>query len=189
MEQTINIGATQRGPRFIDTFKILLLVVVVLCVSGCIPQGDETVNTELFKNKQEVAQKAHTLHVGMSKRTVFAKLRINSDRFDRMTIQEVQMAVYGNSQVHGTPEQLEAFKQRLLHYEGYSLPYRDIKADGTLGFGSFKVTKKGCDLHLVLVFDHGHLIRATVEGAQSLNQVNDENLWPALIRRGIGFAL
>jgi hypothetical protein len=189
MEQTINIVETPKLLRFINTFKIALLAVFVLCLSGCIPQGDETVNTKLFKNKQEVSQKAHALHLGMSKRTVFAKLKIDPERFDRMSVQEVQMAVYGNSQVHGTPEQLEAFKQRLAHYEGYSLPYRDIKADGTLGFGSFKVTKKGCDLHLVLVFDHGHLIRATVEGAQSLNQVNDENLWPALIRRGIGFAL
>ena len=87
-----------------------------------------------------------------------------------------------------TPEQLEAFKRRLAGYEGYSLPYRNIKADGTLGFGSMKVTKKGCDLRLVLIFDHGKLIRSTVEGTQSLKQVEDENLWPSIIRRGIGFA-
>jgi hypothetical protein len=124
----------------------------------------------------------------MSKKAVFDMLKINQDRFDRMSMQEVQMAVYGNSQVRGTPEQLEAFKRRLANYEGYSLPYRNIKADGTLGFGTMKVTKSGCDLRLVLVFDRGHLLRATVEGAQSVKQVEDQNLWPSIIRRGIGFA-
>lgn len=189
MEQIINIHATQQFWRKCGKLRVLLLLLIVLTLSGCIPQGDETVNTELFKNKEDVAQRTQHLHHGMSKKSVFAALRVNPDRFDRMSMQEVQMAVYGNSQVHGTPEQLEAFRRRLAGYEGYSLPYRDIKADGTLGFGKMKVTKSGCDLHLVLVFDHGHLIRATVEGTQSLKQVEDENLWPSLIRRGLGFAL
>lgn len=168
--------------------QIALILGVVLVLTGCIPQGDVTVNTELFKNREEVSQRTESLHKGMTKKAVFGKLNVNPNRFERMSVQDVQMAIYGNSQVRGTPEQLEAFKRRLAGYEGFSLPYRNIKADGTLGFGSMKVTKKGCDLRLVLIFDHEKLIRSTVEGTQSLKQVEDENLWPSIIRRGIGFA-
>jgi hypothetical protein len=188
MEQSINNGATKSFGQVLNQFKIALLLIVILSVSGCIPQGDETVNTELFKDREEVSVRTQHLHHGMSKKAVFEQLKVNPDRFDRMSMQEVQMAVYGNSQVRGTPEQLEAFKQRLARYEGYSLPYRNIKSDGTLGFGSMKITKKGCDLRVVLVFDRGKLIRYTVEGTKAYKEVNDENLWPSLIRRGIGFA-
>ena len=168
--------------------QIVLVLGIVLALAGCIPQGDQSVNTELFKNKEDVSQRTDTLRKGMTKKAVFEKLNVNSSRFERMSVQDVQMAIYGNSQVRGTPEQLEAFKRRLAGYEGYSLPYRNIKADSTLGFGSMKVTKKGCDLRLVLIFDRGKLIRSTVEGTQTIRQVDDENLWPSIIKHGIGFA-
>lgn len=168
--------------------QYVFIVCAALALAGCIPQGNESVNTELFKNKEEVAQRTDQLRKGMTKKAVFGKLNVNPSRFERMSVQDVQMAIYGNSQVRGTPEQLEAFKRRLAGYEGYALPYRNIKADGTLGFGSMKITKKGCDLKLVLIFDRGKLIRSTVEGTQSIRHVQDENLWPSIIRRGIGFA-
>jgi hypothetical protein len=188
MEQIINRRETGILDGVWRGLQFALLICAVLVLTGCIPQGDERVNTELFKSKEEVSQRTDQLRKGMTKKAVFAKLNVNSSRFERMSIQDVQLAIYGNSQVRGTPEQLEAFKHRLAGYEGYSLPYRHIKADGTLGFGSMKVTKSGCDLRLVLIFDRGKLIRSTVEGTQSIQHVEDENLWPAIIKRGIGFA-
>lgn len=188
MEQIINIHETKVLRKMVRRLQFVLLVFIVLALTGCIPQGNESVNTELFKNKEEVSQRTDQLRKGMTKKAVFEKLNVNSSRFERMSIQDVQMAIYGNSQVRGTPEQLEAFKRRLAGYEGYALPYRNIKADGTLGFGSMKVTKKGFDLRLVLIFDRGKLIRSTVEGTHSIRHVQDENLWPSIIKRGIGFA-
>ena len=71
----------------------------------------------------------------MSMKTVFEKLSIEKEKtFSRMSTQEVQMSIYGNSQVQGTAAELEKFRERLMRYEGYSLPYRDIKGSGTLGF-------------------------------------------------------
>jgi hypothetical protein len=188
MEQIINIRETKIVGRVLRGLQMVLILGVVLVLTGCVPLGDETVNTELFKNREEVTQRTDSLHKGMSKKKVFEKLNVNPSRFERMSVQDVQMAIYGNSQVRGTPEQLEAFKRRLAGYEGYALPYRNIKADSTLGFGSMKITKQGCDLKLVLIFDRGKLIRSTVEGTQSIKQVEDENLWPSIIKRGIGFA-
>jgi hypothetical protein len=188
MEQIINRHETKILGKVLRGLQFLLLICAVFALTGCIPQGDEKVNTELFKNKEEVSQRTDQLRKGMTKKAVFAKLNVNPSRFERMSLQDLQMAIYGNSQVRGTPEQLEAFKRRLAGYEGYALPYRNIKADGTLGFGSMKITRSGCDLRLVLIFDRGKLIRSTVEGTQAIQHVEDENLWPAIIKRGIGFA-
>jgi hypothetical protein len=40
----------------------------------------------------------------------------------------------------------------------------------------------------VLIFSGDRLIRSSVEGTQVVKEVQDQNLLPALIRRGIGFA-
>ena len=103
-----------------------------------------------------------------------------------MSTQEVQMSIYGNSMVQGSPEQLERFREKLLGYEGYSLPYKDVKGSGSLGFGSLRVNKTGCDLKLVLIFDKGKLMRASVDGNQQVNQDDDESLFNVLLRRGTG---
>jgi hypothetical protein len=168
--------------------RIVIVLVAGLAVSGCIPQGEHSVNTELFKNKTEVSERTQKLHPGMTKKAVFDALKVRPERFERMSLQDVQMAVYGNSQVHGTPAQLEAFRKKLAGYEGYALPYRSIKSDGSLGFGTMKVTKTGCDLKLILVFNRDRLLRSSVEGTQMVREVEDKNLLPALIQRGIRFA-
>ena len=105
-----------------------------------------------------------------------------------MSLQEVQASIYGNSVVQGSPEQLEQFKKRLLAYEGYSLPYRDIKSDSSLGFGTMKVNKNGYDLKLVLIFEKERLLRASVEGNQEVNVDDSEFLWGSILRKGVGMA-
>ncbi|MBI3440356.1 MAG: hypothetical protein HY052_00865 [Proteobacteria bacterium] len=127
------------------------------------------------------------LKPGMSKKAVFEKICIPPDKFSTMSTQEVQMSIYGNSQVQGTPEQLEQFKQRLMAYEGYSLPYRDIKSSGSLGFGTMKVNKNGYDLKLVLIFERDKLMRASVDGNQDVNQDDDQFLWGAVLKKTTGF--
>ena len=103
-----------------------------------------------------------------------------------MNTQEVQMSIYGNSLVQGSPEQLEQFRQKLMGYEGFSLPYRDIKGSGSFGFGSLKVNKSGYDLKLVLIFDKGKLLRSSVDGNQQVNQDEDQSIFNVLLKRTTG---
>lgn len=187
-EQTININATQQSCRAVPRFHLIVVVIALLSLTACIPQGEHSVNTELFKNKAEVAERTQQLRPGMTKKSVFETLKIRPERFERMSLHDVQMAVYGNSQVQGSPAQLEAFRKKLAGFEGYALPYRSIKSDGSLGFGTMKVTKTGCDLRLILVFNKDRLLRSSVEGTPIVREVEDKNLIPALIQKGIGFA-
>ena len=166
--------------------RILAITLLALLLSGCIPVGDQEINTSLFKSKEDMKERAASLQPGMAKKTVFEKVSIDPEKFSRMSTQELQMSIYGNSQVQGTPEQLEKFRERLMCYEGYSLPYRDIKGSGSLGFGSLKVNKTGYDLKMVLIFEKGKLLRASVDGNQDVNQDDDQSLFNVLLKRGTG---
>jgi hypothetical protein len=152
------------------------------------PTGQETVNTELFKDKEDLKQKASLLKPGLNRDKAFEAIGIPPEKFERMSMAEVQASIYGNSQVQGTPEQLEQFRQRMMNYEGYSLPYRSLKGDSSIGFGTMKLHKTGQDLRVVLIFDHQKLLRATIEGTEEVSQEENQYLWGDLIRKGIGLA-
>jgi hypothetical protein len=187
LEQTINIraGGIKTG-FYIKKLRIFLLSLCAVFLTACLPVGDQNINTELFKNKEDMKIRADQMDRGLSKKQTFEKIGVACEKFERMSTQEVQMSLYGNSQVQGTPEQLEQFKQRLLGYEGYALPYRKVESSGSLGFGTMKVNKTGYDLKLVLIFDRDRLLRAAVEGTQEVNQTDDQYLWNALLKKGIG---
>src|SRR5262249_4464 len=137
---------------------LLMALVASLLMNACVPTSEESINTELFKSKDDLKVKTGQLKPGMNKEQAFKVLSIAPEKFQRMSLAEVQASVYGNSQVQGSPAQLEEFKQRMLRYEGYSLPYRAIKGDSSLGFGTMKVHKTGQDLRLVLIFEHDKLL-------------------------------
>lgn len=165
-----------------------LAVLFTLFLSACMPSGEQDVNTELFKDKEDMRVRAAELKPGMKQLDAFSALGVSPEKFERMKTSDVQMSIYGNSQVQGSPEQLEAFKQRMMAYEGYALPYREIKSSSSLGFGKMKMEKTGYDLRLVLIFEKGRLIKSTVEGTQEVRQKEDQYLWTTLISKGIGAA-
>jgi hypothetical protein len=187
-EQIINIRFERKLTRAVSRLRVLAVTLVALALSGCMPEGQQNVNTELFKGREDMQARSAELTPGMPREAVFEALGIKPGRFERMSAQEVQMSIYGNSQVHGTPDQLEQFKRRMLAYEGYALPYREIKSDSSFGFGKVKVNKTGYDLKLVIIFERGMLLRAAVEGTQEVKQEEDDYLWDNLIKKGIGFA-
>lgn len=188
LEQTVNIcSLSVRIRTLINSLNILVLGAITFVLSACVPIGDQEINTELFKSKEDMKLRAADLSPGMSKKAVFEKLSIPAEKFTHMSTQEVQSSIYGNSQVQGTPEQLEQFRQRISAYEGYALPYREIKSSGSLGFGTMKVNKNGYDLRLVLIFEKGKLFRASVDGNQDVNLNENEYLWNTLLKKGTGF--
>ncbi len=187
-EQIVNTQFFIFPEKFLRHAKLLLICLLALAVSACLPSGEQDVNTTLFKSKEELKVRATELQPGMSRKATFETIGVAPEKFERMSAQDVQMCIYGNSQVQGTPEQLEQFKNRMLAYEGYALPYREIKSNKSLGFGKMKVNKTGYDLRLVLVFEKNRLLRAAVEGTQEVNQQEDQYLWDTLIRKGIGLA-
>jgi hypothetical protein len=189
-EQAINVCTENLEAKVLfKKIRIVAASILIFFLSACIPVGDQQVNTELFKSKEDLKERAAQLKPGMIMNDVFEKIQIDKDKFSRMNTQEVQMSIYGNSLVQGSPEQLEKFREKLLGYEGYSLPYKDVKGSGSLGFGSLRVNKSGCDLKLVLIFDKGKLMRASVDGNQQVNQNEDESIFNVLLKHeaGVGF--
>jgi hypothetical protein len=183
LEQTVNIRSFS---VVFHRFCLVAIGCIVALVSACVPVGDQSVNTKLFKDKDDMQFKAALLSPGMSKEAVFDKLKIKPEKFARMSTQEVQMSIYGNSQVTGTPDQLEQFRQKLMRYEGYSLPYREIKNKGSIGFGVMTVNKSGYDLKLVLIFEKNRLMRVSVDGNQQVNEDENESFINVLLRKGVG---
>lgn len=182
-------SATPKGMGlFLFKLRILFITLLACTLSACLPSGEQNVNTELFKDKQDIATREQFLKPGMDKKQVFESLGLHPEQFERMDTQEMQYSVYGQSIVQGTPEQLEQFRRRMMTYEGYALPYRNIKASSSLGFGTMKVKKTGHDLRLVLIFEGNKLCRSTIEGTQEVKQEDDQSLWNTLLLRGIGAA-
>jgi hypothetical protein len=187
-EQTVNRFSFSILQLFFKKFMLIATLFPAIIMSGCMPSGEQDVNTELFKNKDEMSAKSVGLKPGMRKKDVFETLGINQTRFEKMSTAEVQASIYGNSQVNGTPEQLEQFRNRLSACEGYSLPYREIKSSSSLGFGKMKVEKTGYDLRMVLVFERDRLVKSAIEGTLEVKQNEDRYLWDSLIGKGIGLA-
>ncbi len=168
--------------------SLFAVCALVLSLGACLPSGEQEVNTELFKDKHELAQKSGSLRTGMSREEAFKTVGVPAENFERMTMQEVQTCYYGNSTVQGSPEQLEKFRNRLMAMEGYYLPYSEIKSSSSLGFGKMKVEKTGYNLRLVMVFEKNRLIHSVVEGTQNVRMNEDRYMWDSLISRGIGAA-
>jgi len=164
--------------------NILTLGICSILLISCIPVGDEDINTDLFKNKEELRLASEKLRPGMTKDEVLKELKIPVEKFTVMSTEELQRNVYGNSMVQGTPEQLERFKEILLRYRGYYLPYRDLKSEGSIGFGKMKVNKKGHDLKLVLIFENGTLLKSSVDGSQDVNMNEDKYIWNTIMEKG-----
>lgn len=182
--------AVRRQTGFIsNTGRCALILALVFFLSGCMKLSDQHVNTELFADKQDMQTRVGALKAGMSKKDVFTSLNIPEEKFNRLGLQDIQTALYGNSQMQGTPEQLEKFRRQLLRYDGYSLPYRYIESEGPLGFAKVKIHKKGHDLVLVLIFHDGKLTQATIQGKQEVDEKEDQYLWNTILRTGVSAAM
>lgn len=166
----------------------IMAMLLCLSLSACLPSGEQEVNTELFKDRTEMTARHGQLRAGMTPQQAFDTLGVPHDRFERLSMQDLQQCVYGNSQVQGNPEQLEQFRKRLLTFSAYTLPYREIKSSSSLGFGKMKVERTGYDLKLVLVFDNNQLMRSSVEGTHNVRQMEDKYMWDTLINKGISSA-
>ncbi len=182
----------QHTPALSFPFSRLLSLacvgVLTLGLSACLPSGEQEVNTDLFKDKKEMTARSTSLRPGMTREEAFQTVGVQAEKFERMTLQEVQSCYYGNSVVQGSPEQLEQFRQRMIRMDGYYLPYREIKSSSSLGLGKMKVEKTGYDLRLVMVFDRDKLVHSTIEGTHNVRLNEDKYMWDSLINKGIGSA-
>jgi hypothetical protein len=166
--------------------RILVITCFISLLTACVPSGEQNINTELFKSKEDMSERIATLKPGMSKKAVFEKIGVKQDRFEKLSTRDLQMCLYGNAQVQGTPDQLEQFRKRMTQYEAFALPYREIKSSNSIGFGKMRVEKTGHDLRLLLLFQDGKLSRHTIDGTEALKQTEEEYLWKTLFSRGVG---
>lgn len=176
--------STVTGRAAFKGFLATSLLLALFLLAACVPLRDEKINTGLFKDKEDMKTKAAQLRLGMSKDEVFKSLNIPMELFEQMNTEQIQLAVYGRSEVQGSPEQLEKFKKVILSYEGYALPYRSIDSTGSLGFGKINVKKKGYDLRMVLVFEGGKLLKSGVEGRPTVNENANESMWTNILKAG-----
>ncbi len=186
-EQTVNVCSTNKEARILfNKIRVFAAAILVLALTSCIPVGDQHINSNLFKSKEDMEQRAAELHPGMTEAAVFKEISISKDKFSRMSLPEVQTSLYGNSIVQGSPAQLDKFRHQLMKYTGYYLPYSNLNDSGSLGFGSLRVNKTGYVLKLVLIFDHGKLLQAEIDGNQDVNQYEDKSLFNVLLQRTTG---
>jgi hypothetical protein len=182
--------AARRKNSFVLNMGVFATVLaLIFMLSGCMKLADQHVNTELFDSKQDMQTRVSELKAGMKKKDVFTALNIPEEKFNRLSLQDIQTALYGNSQMQGTPEQLEKFRRQLLRYDGYSLPYRFIESEGSLGFAKVKINKKGHDLILILIFHDNKLTQATIQGKQEVDEMEDQYLWNTILRTGVSAAM
>jgi len=167
--------------------KIIFSIVLVVFLTSCMPMGNNTINKDLFKGKEDIKLKVNELKMGMSEKEVFNALKIAKEKFTYMSTYEVQGNIYGNSIARGDLYELEQFKKKMMSYKGYYLPYREIKSDGSLGFGTVNVNKHGYDLKLVIVFEKNKLILASVNGAQNVNINENHSMLNSVLRKTTGF--
>lgn len=189
MERIKQTRPRDLGLRLQQTFAALLICLFVLPLAACVPSGEQDINTELFKSKDDMHDRIAALKTGMAKKEVFKKLEIPSNKFKRLNTQDLQACLYGNSLVQGTPEQLEKFRRKISTFEAYSLPYREIKSSSSLGFGKVRVERTGYDLKLLLIFDNGKLVRSSIEGTEEVKETEEEYIWKTVFSRGLGFVL
>lgn len=166
-----------------------MLMALSFALISCMPMKDEEINIELFESKEDMKTKTANLQRGMTKAEVLEELNVPYSKFDAMDTQEIQAAVYGNSQVQGSPEQLEIFSRRLMAYEGLTLPYRNIESAGSIGFGKMQIDKTGHDLQLVLIFEQDKLLKASIVGNEDLKLSEDQYIWNTLLKSGVGRVL
>lgn len=167
------------------SFLCLFSAFILFSLGGCMPENTRNVNTELFKDTGELRDRTSELKRGARKKDVFEALNIPAERFETMNTMQIQTAVYGNSQVQGSLEQLEKFKRKLMSYQGFTLPYRYIESSSSFGFGKVKTTKSGYDLMLILIFEKGRLLKVAIEGTQDLKHKEDKYLWNSLLKTGV----
>lgn len=185
---TLTLFLPEAAVRLRRLTTLIAACALALSLSACLPSGEQEVNTDLFKDKTEMAAKTGSLRTGMTREEAFATVGVPPEKFEKMSMQEVQTCYYGNSTVEGSPEQLEQFRARMMRMDGYYLPYSEIKSSSSLGFGKMKVEKTGYNLRLVMVFERDRLIHSVVEGTQNVRMNEDRYMWDSLINKGIGAA-
>lgn len=157
----------------------LLGVVVVSVGMGCsgVPLNSSATNSVLFENQGAFKERCAKLQPAMSREEVFTTLGVEQDVFVALKPVEIQQMIYGQSEVQGTPAQLEEFRVRMAAYEGLQLPYRELRRSGRLGLAKLIIDEKGWDQTLVLIFDNGTLYKAMVAGRASVNEHSSTYVW------------
>lgn len=172
----------------------VLGVVVVSVGVGCsgVPLKSSATNRVLFESQGEFKTRCAQLQPTMSRDEVFTALGVSQDAFTALKPVEIQQMIYGQSEVQGTPAQLEEFRVRMAAYEGLQLPYREIRRSGKLGIGKVIIDEKGWDQTLVLIFDNGTLFKAMVAGRANVDENSSTYVWEFVgdaVRKGGKLAL
>ena len=174
--------------------KSVLGVVVVSVGVGCsgVPLKSSATNRVLFTSQDDFKLRCEQLQPEMSRDEVFAALDVPQGVFTSLKPVEIQQMIYGQSQVQGTPDQLEDFRVRMAAYEGLQLPYREIRHSGRLGLAKVIIDEKGWDQTLVLIFDNGKLFKAIVAGRSNVDENSSTYVWEFMgdaLRKGGKLAL
>ena len=154
---------------------------IMVFAGGCsIPISQSQTNSNLFDEPAEFGARWDQLESGMTHSEVFDALEVSYRLFRALPTSELLGIVYGDFEVRGTPTELEAFRDRLMAYDGYELTYRSIERSRRLGLGKVNVDRKGYDQKFVLIFDHGRLHQALIMGNAVVQNTESAYIWEML---------
>lgn len=161
----------------IIAFATLAFSTLLLC-SCAVPLRVSDVNGDLFESPEHLEAKAESLTAQMTVSDTFAHLGLPKNHFRKLSTPEIQLWIYGNSQVQGTPEDLERFRIIMSGYSAYEMPYKHIQREGRVSLsGRVIILKDGHDQNLTVIFNNGLLVKAIVGGNSTVDDEESNTLW------------
>ena len=168
-----------------NSILILICVITLMETSGCasflpVPGGNETVNESFYETKDDLLEKLEQLTVGMPQQEVFKILEHDEGQFQRLTRQEITIALLGTSNVQfqdGIDGQ--TFEHNFIQtLYGFRLEYQKLKRKH--GFSSpirIRTDKKGFDYSVMLIFREGVLFEKPILSGGMVNESSSKTFF------------
>jgi hypothetical protein len=158
-------------------FVTLAFSTLILCACA-VPLHVKDVNADLFESPEHLEAQAESLTAQMTVSDTFSHLGLEKNHFRKLSTPEIQLWIYGHSQVQGTPEDLERFRIIMSGYSAYEMPYKHIQREGRVSLsGRVIVLKDGHDQNLTVIFNNGLLVKAIVGGNSTVDGEESNFLW------------
>lgn len=160
-----------------------------LLLGGCadkygVPGGDDKVNEQIFKDKQDLLNRVASIQPGMSRPHTFAILNVEEKDLVKVSRQEILTAMYGDNRLSldgMSDHDAEALRQYLRSLEGYRLDYADVEREH--GFKNpirLKTNEKGFRYGVVLVYQNNVLVEKPILTGGAVKQSSSRTIFDYL---------
>jgi len=150
---------------YLRTTLLLLLLGSPLALTACssyapVPGGDDTTNSDFYKNEAQFHEKMKELHTGMSESDVFKHLGRDADDLHKLDREATIAALYGReaSSIKNLSYSATEAPVFIDSLSGYMFYYKNVeRKHGFTTPWRVKTTEKGYNYTVKLIFKDGHL--------------------------------